>query len=237
MKDEQPFQADLDHFKNILSKLSPMARAVYDGDQAQLEELVRLGCGFDEVRKNLPSPLTVAITLRRRRMITYLLDAGADPNVHNGALLGFVASRRELDLLRLLLDRGANVGSKIRGKTALCWAVELGHLEAVDLLLERGAPLEEDEGEGFTPLLIAANKAARAGGCSARRCGSERQRSDERTQVGNLPSSWQRAHRDRSSSRGRRRKARVRRGKLDAIDRGVRRGPRRGSVGAAPAWG
>ena len=157
-RDEQPTQADLDHFKNILPKLSPMARAVYDGDQGQLEELVRLGCGFDEVRKNLPSPLTVAITLRRRRMITFLLDAGADPNVHGGSLLGFVASRRDLDLLRLLLDRGAKLGGKIRGKTALGWAAELGHLEAVDLLLERGAPLEEDEGDQFTPLLIAASK-------------------------------------------------------------------------------
>ena len=156
--DEQPTQADLDHFKNILPKLSPLARAVYDGDQAEVEELVRRGCGFDEVRKNLPSPLTIAITLRRRRMITFLLDSGADPNVHDGALLGFVASRRNLDLLRLLLDRGAKVGSKIRGKTALGWAAELGHLEAVELLLERGAPLEEDEGGGFTPLLIAATR-------------------------------------------------------------------------------
>lgn len=154
--DEQPSQADFNHFKNVLPKLSPMARAVYDGDQTQLEELVRLGCGFDEVRRNLPSPLTVAITLRRRRMIRYLLDSGADPNVHGGALLGFAASRRDLDVLRLLLDHGANIAAKYGGKTALGYATELGHLEAVELLLERGAPLEENEGDGFTPLLLAA---------------------------------------------------------------------------------
>jgi ankyrin repeat protein len=147
-----PSPADLKQFQKVLPNLSPLARAVYDGDSVALQHLVRLGAKFDEVRPNLPPPLTVAVGLRRQEMVTFLLDCGADPNVHDGALLPFAVSRKDLDSLRALLDHGATLGKGL----ALVSAARGGLIEAVDLLIERGAPLEEAGGDGFTPVLMAA---------------------------------------------------------------------------------
>ena len=44
-------------------------------------------------------------------------------------------------MMKLLLDRGAQVNAKetLRGTTALMWASDQGHADAVKLLLDRGA--------------------------------------------------------------------------------------------------
>ena len=57
-----------------------------------------------------------------------------------GGLLAHAAAKGQAGLLRLLLDRGAQVdGTSQAGNTALMAAAARGHLEAMTVLLEAGS--------------------------------------------------------------------------------------------------
>jgi ankyrin repeat protein len=77
-------------------------------------------------------------------IVDALLAAGADPNavLPEGETILMTAARTgRPDVLRTLLDRGADVNARERwyGETALIWAAAENHSEAVRLLIERGA--------------------------------------------------------------------------------------------------
>lgn len=73
-----------------------------------------------------------------------LLDAGMDVNVKHpndecGPLI-FAILGGNADVVRLLLERGANVNDKTKeGKSALFWAKQFGHKEIVNILKAAGA--------------------------------------------------------------------------------------------------
>ncbi|KAJ2971749.1 hypothetical protein NUW58_g9330 [Xylaria curta] len=65
---------------------------------------------------------------------------------------------RHLEIVRLLLERGANIKSRNRfGWTPLLQAASSGHLEIVQLLIEKDANIESGNRFGQTPLLQAAS--------------------------------------------------------------------------------
>jgi hypothetical protein len=68
-----------------------------------------------------------------------------------------VVHANSLDVVGLLLDRGANIHSKdSAGRTALFWACKIEkQIEIVELLLERGANVNEPTNNDETPLLAA----------------------------------------------------------------------------------
>jgi ankyrin repeat protein len=77
-------------------------------------------------------------------MIRRLVDAGADPNATVGAgetALMTAARTGNIDAVRLLLDRGAqvNAADTESNQTALMLAIRENHPDVVRLLLERGA--------------------------------------------------------------------------------------------------
>jgi ankyrin repeat protein len=75
-----------------------------------------------------------------------LLEAGADPNVASRNDMGVrpinsaAAGREPFDIVRLLLDRGADIdGTQTSGHTALDEARIRGEQQLIDLLTTRGA--------------------------------------------------------------------------------------------------
>jgi len=89
-------------------------------------------------------------------MAAILIDAGADPNARNNdgaTALIYGAAANEVSFLRLLVDRGAAVDSPENHKVGspLFVAARFGALDAVRLLLERGADVNFNT-EGGTPL-------------------------------------------------------------------------------------
>ena len=85
-----------------------------------------------------------------------LIQQGADPNTrdHNGwTPLHEVAQRNHSELLRLLLDAGANpnVPGGDENYTPLHDAVEAGHVEIIKLLIERGADKDARDSSGRIP--------------------------------------------------------------------------------------
>ena len=65
-------------------------------------------------------------------VVRLLLDRGADVHAKNDDALQWAAYNDHLEVVRLLLDRGADVHSM--NDDALQWAAEMGHLEVVALL-------------------------------------------------------------------------------------------------------
>ncbi|HJU91483.1 MAG TPA: ankyrin repeat domain-containing protein [Pyrinomonadaceae bacterium] len=75
-------------------------------------------------------------------------------------LLLYVLSHSEkqpLEIVRVLVDKGANVNEPSRSQTALMRAADKGYLEIVRLLLSRGAQVNVNTDDG-TPLMMAVNR-------------------------------------------------------------------------------
>jgi len=140
------------------------ARAVERGDEARMQDLVERGADVNAVGRAGMSPLFWALAKRNKVGFQFLLEHGADPNTvardENGSLiLTMVAAIAEdSDYLRLLLEHGANPDQETGsiGKTLLYSAIMHGRRENVRLLVEAGADLNNQDGNGQTPMMTAA---------------------------------------------------------------------------------
>lgn len=97
----------------------------------------------------------------RQRGCRELLNAGADPSAEggeHGSALHAALSKGRNHLVEILLQRGADTGSKhsTTGLTALMVAVGRNDIDLVTLLLQHKANTESVSKDGRTPLLVAA---------------------------------------------------------------------------------
>jgi hypothetical protein len=106
--------------------------------------------------------LTIAIEQNNYSEFTKVLDRLLEDNYfqvnaldeHGETLLGIAVERGRLDMVHLLLDRGAAPNS---ADYALHQAVENENMQIIDLLLDRGADIDRIDNFGRTPILLAAN--------------------------------------------------------------------------------
>jgi uncharacterized protein len=118
--------------------------AVYRGDLQMADVLIAAGADIRMANREGATPLYLASLHGSAPMIEKLLKAGADANdrgPQGETPLMLVARTGNLDAIRMLLDYRADVNAndKLRGTTALMWATDQLHPEAVKLLIERGA--------------------------------------------------------------------------------------------------
>lgn len=88
-----------------------------------------------------------------------------DDHGEGATLLHIAALRNRIEVVKLLIERGADVNAKGGWwvVTPLHWAADNGHTEMVWLLLEQGADVNaRTEEHGYTPLHWAANNGHRA---------------------------------------------------------------------------
>ncbi|KAJ6514285.1 ankyrin repeat-containing domain protein [Mycena vitilis] len=96
------------------------------------------------------TPLHVAAKAGNTQITNLLLDAGADPAAEwdqdEFQPLHLATMNKDLDMMKLLLDRGspvdASFGCDGASESALHYACAIGNLDMVRLLLERGASIE-----------------------------------------------------------------------------------------------
>jgi len=168
--------------------------AAHDGHVAKLETYLKKGGDANARDEHNRTLLMLAALGSHPELVKLLVDKGADVNASDGsrtplmfALLGnptaddaktlkvaqttmtFSGSGRDLDVIRVLIDKGADVNAKEKGpygggKTPLMQ--ELGHrftqgdnkLDRVRLLLDKGADVNAHDMFGETPLLMALSR-------------------------------------------------------------------------------
>jgi len=120
--------------------------AVYRDDSGLADVLIQAGANVNLANREGATPLYLASLHGSAPMIDRLLKAGADVNQlgpEGETPLMLAARTGNLAAIRVLLDHHADVNAKdkLRGTTALMWATEQLHSDAVKLLVEHGASL------------------------------------------------------------------------------------------------
>jgi ankyrin repeat protein len=108
--------------------------------------------GLSSIAGFFPTPVCQEIVSGNLTKAMQLINEGADPNAGNGCALVAAASRGQLQLVELLLDRGANPNRTVSGDltvvmggaTPLVAAVQSREVRVVQLLLQRGANPRND---------------------------------------------------------------------------------------------
>jgi ankyrin repeat protein len=172
-------------------QLTPLVFAVRANDLDSVKVLLAAGANVNQTTGYGWSPLLVATQNRFYKVGAYLLDHGADPNLANkgGWVPLYLATDNRniesgdypvrkgdmdhLDFIKLLLDKGANVNTRIKdstetrtvftnqwldenGATAFLRASQSGDLVLMKLLLSRGADPKIATELGVTALQVAA---------------------------------------------------------------------------------
>ncbi len=118
--------------------------AAYRNDLEMADILIAGGADVKLANRDGATPLWLAAQNGSAGMIGKLLEAGADPNERNrnGETPLMMTSRTgSIAALEALLDHKADPALKenLRGTTALMWAVEQSHPEAIKTLVAHGA--------------------------------------------------------------------------------------------------
>lgn len=116
--------------------------AILFGRMDELRNLVEAGFDVNWKYPNGTGLLHDAVERGNREMVDYLIGKGADVNAncYFGTPLHSAADKGRVDLIRLLVAKGAKVDTvSLSGKSALDYAQEEGHQEAVKALRELGA--------------------------------------------------------------------------------------------------
>jgi ankyrin repeat protein len=171
--------------------LTALVFASREGDIESAKALVEAGADVNLTTGGGWTPLLTAINNRNYRLAAYLLERGADPSIANGSFgwtpLYLATDNRNieggdypvpkpdmehLELIQLLLDKGANVNARIndntlsrtiftmqwffeKGATAFNRASQSGDTELMKLLLEYGADPKTRTDYGDTALTLA----------------------------------------------------------------------------------
>ncbi|KAF5593960.1 ankyrin-repeat containing protein [Fusarium pseudoanthophilum] len=147
-------------------KQEPAIKAILGGHAPVLKALIDHGLKTEEYSGDVPL-VVLAAQQKSEAMVILLLQAGVKPKNHPLALVT-AAHNGNWELMTCLLDAGADPdalashGFYVTDKllcSPLYAACKSGHLEAVNLLLERGADAEVDSGDfDGLPLTIAARQ-------------------------------------------------------------------------------
>lgn len=130
---------------------SGLHKAVVSGDAGKAEAILKANKQLINERDADFAPvLMLAVKQGNLAMVETLIRNGADVNTGDGSGLLWAAQNGREDMVRLLLDKGAEIN---RGdtafKTALAYAKEAGHSAVADLLLARGATMQDNESKAF----------------------------------------------------------------------------------------
>jgi ankyrin repeat protein len=137
--------------------------ATHWNDLAMTELLLRAGANPNAANDFRMTPLWQACTNANAALVQLLLKSGANPNtpIATGATpLMTCAKAGSIDAVRALIARDADVNTTepLEHQTALMWAAEERHPDAVKALIDAHADLYARTRKGFTVLHFAARQ-------------------------------------------------------------------------------
>ena len=155
-----PAQAQNPPSREDLAIYAGLHEAASKGDVAAIERLIAEGEKPNIQDSRSRTPLHVAAYLKQYDAARALLKLGANPNaleIDQYDIVTIAAVKNDVELLKIALEGGAsarNVTSRYQG-TALIAAAHLGHVEAVNVLIDAKAPLNHVNNLGWTALMEA----------------------------------------------------------------------------------
>lgn len=139
-------QEAFNHDEGVVNLL----KAVDRHDASEARRLVDSGINVNTVGKDSATPLIWMLGRQNLPAVKLLLELGADPNqyVRNGigppVWVSAAGGRKEA--LTLLLDHGGDPNLVYGGDSPLMKAISGSHLDCAELLLQRGADINHDDG-------------------------------------------------------------------------------------------
>ena len=130
-----------------------LVEAVYSGNTARVEQLLRQGADVNVEQKNGWTVLMDAAKEGRTEIVEVLIEAGADMAKYGDTALMF--SLRHTETAKALIEAGADVNAKHEdGFTPLLLAARGGQAEMVRALIEAGADVNAKIENGFTVTVV-----------------------------------------------------------------------------------
>lgn len=139
---------------------TPLLSAIKRGNKEVLDALIRHGAQVVIQGDWMKDPMTCACREGQTFIVQRLLqderiDINNVPQYFTPPLM-VASSQGHVDIVELLLERGAHVDYGTGEGTALKVACLEGHVDVVDRLLAAGADVNISDWQGFTPLMNAA---------------------------------------------------------------------------------
>ncbi|XP_020297403.1 ankyrin repeat and KH domain-containing protein 1-like [Pseudomyrmex gracilis] len=138
-----------------------LIRAIREGNLERAREILPYyGLSYSQVWKEGYVLLCDAIENRHTEVIKLLLTYGSKVNSNTGETyntpLNFAVKNGDIKIVKMLLDRRANVNATTRyGTTPLHNAIVKEKIEIAELLLNHGADVNASDKYGVTPLCLA----------------------------------------------------------------------------------
>ena len=151
-----------DYFSD--QKARDLLSAALAGDLKQAKQLVACGANpNEEGPRNNPYNrirlLHYAIAAKNQRAVNVLMDVGADPELSAqgfGGAFDFAMTLQDLEMLSMLLDlRPIKTLSKDTIEDLLFESVTDNCPKCLELFLKRGAPIDFQDGSGYTVMMRA----------------------------------------------------------------------------------
>ena len=137
----------------------PLHSACHEGDIVEVRRLVEVeGADIDRSYSGGPTPLTVAAMSGKIGVVRYLVEQGADmshvPSSTNGPLTALcgAALTGEVEVVSYLAQQGADVNAY----GALFVAACEGYVDVARSLVDHGADVDVEDGNGLTAVGVAA---------------------------------------------------------------------------------
>jgi len=111
--------------------------AVYNNDISKIEKYIKCGGDINPNDNSDISLLALASGYGDIEIISYLINAGADLEAGNSSALFHAARRERMEVVKLLLEKGANPNSRTKSyqTTPLMAAASYGNTEICKLLI------------------------------------------------------------------------------------------------------
>jgi len=156
--------------------ITPLELAAERGDAPVIDALLQAGADAKGANKEGETYLMTAARSGSLESMRLLLTRGADPNAQEGwygeTALMWAASQNHAAAVKLLIEAGAKTDTagkkmtfarKVSGQTtlpvgsmtALMYAARVGALDATKALIDGGAPLDQQDPDGTTAMVLA----------------------------------------------------------------------------------